>query len=105
VTQNAAHGSDLAFVMKGMRQHVMKDERRSPEGEVPFREMKLRIGIALLIGQGRQISAGRMADLLLQKPHIGNSRQFLRGPVGIAQPLQRVNPKPFAVANMNRLST
>jgi hypothetical protein len=50
VTQRTAHGNDLAFVMKGMRQHMMKDERRGADGDVAIREMKLRIGIELLIG-------------------------------------------------------
>ena len=51
--------------MKGMRQYMMKDERRGADGEVSVGEMKLGIGIELLIGQGRQISMGRLADFLL----------------------------------------
>ena len=66
MTQRTAHGNDLAFVMKGMRQHMMKNERRGADGNVPIRKMKLRIGIELLIGQGRQISVGRLADFLLR---------------------------------------
>jgi hypothetical protein len=58
VTQFSAHGNDLAFVMKGMRKDMMKDERRSAHGDVPIGEMKLRVGIQLLMGQGRQISVG-----------------------------------------------
>ncbi len=105
VTQRTAHGSDLALVMKGVRQHVMKNERRGANGNVPIREMKLCIGIELWIGQGRQISVGRSSDLFLQKPRIGDSRAIFRGPVNIRQTLQRVNPKPFAIENMNRLLT
>ncbi|HET6218924.1 MAG TPA: hypothetical protein VFE27_18015 [Acidobacteriaceae bacterium] len=67
--------------------------------------MKLRIGIELLIGQIRQISMGRLADLFLQESYIGDDRAFLKGPVGVPYPLERVNPKPFAVENMNRLFT
>ena len=103
MTQRTAHGNDLAFVMKGMRQHMMKDERRSADGDVPIREMKLRIGIELLIGQGRQISVGRLADFVLQESYIGEDRAVLKGPVGVPQPLERVNPKSFAVENLNRL--
>jgi hypothetical protein len=65
VTQRTAHGNDLAFVMKRMRQDMMKDERRSADGDVPVGEMKLRIGIELLIGQVRQISMSQLADFLL----------------------------------------
>ena len=103
VTQCTAHGNDLAFVMKGMRQHMMKDECRGADGDVPIGEMKLRIGIELLIGQGRQISVGRLADFLLQESCIGDGREFIEGPVGVPQPLERVDPKPFAVENMNHL--
>ena len=49
MTQRTTHGDDLAFVVKGMRQDMMKDERRSADGDVPIGEMKLRIGIELLI--------------------------------------------------------
>ena len=49
MTQRTAHGNDLAFVMKGMRQDMMKHDRRSADGDVPIGEMKLRIGIELSI--------------------------------------------------------
>jgi len=105
VTEQPAHGNDLALVMKGMRQDMVKDERRRADEDVPIGEMKLRIGIELLVGQGRQIGVGRPADFFLQKPHIGEHRAVLNGPVDIPQPLERVYPKPFAVAYVNRLVT
>lgn len=83
VTQRTAHGNDLTFVMKGMRQDMMKHKRRSAEGDAPIGETKLRIGIELFIGQGRQISMGELADLLLQEPYIGEERAVLKGPVGV----------------------
>jgi hypothetical protein len=104
-TQRTTHSNDLAFVMKGMGQDMMKDERRSADGDVPIGEMKFRISVELLIGQVRQISVGPPADFLLQESHIGDGRAFLRVPVGVPQPLERVNPKPFAVENMNCLFT
>src|ERR1700722_13363622 len=58
VTQRTAHRNDLAFVMEGMRQDMMKNKRRGADGDVPIGEMKVRISIELLIGQGRQISMG-----------------------------------------------
>ena len=81
--QCTAHGNDLAFVMEGMRQDMMKHERRSADGDVPIGEMKLRIGIELLIGQGRQISVGRLADFILKESYIGEYRAVLKGPVGV----------------------
>ena len=69
--------------MKGMREHMMKDERRSADGEVSIGEMKFGVGIEPLIGQGRQISVGRLADFLLQTFYIGEDRAVLKGPVGI----------------------
>jgi hypothetical protein len=105
VTQRTAHGNDLAFVMKGMRQDMMKDERRSADGDVPIGEMKFRIGIELLIGQVRQISMGQLTHFLLQESYIGDERAFFRGPVGVPEALERVNPKPLTVENMNRLFT
>ena len=53
MTQSTTHGNDLAFVMKGMGQDMMKDERRSADCDLPIGEMKLRIGIELLIRQVR----------------------------------------------------
>ena len=88
VTQCTAHGNDLAFVMEGMRQDMMKDERRSADGDVPIGEMKLRIGIELSIAQGRQISVRRLADFLLQEFCIGEDRAVPKGPVGVPQPLE-----------------
>jgi len=83
MTQQTAHGNDLAFVMKCMRKDMMKHDRRGADGDVPIGEMKLRIGIELLIAQGRQISVGRLADFLLQTFYIGEDRAVLKGPVGI----------------------
>ena len=50
VAHDTTHGDDLAFVMKSMRQDMMKDERRSADGDVSIGEMELCFGIELLIG-------------------------------------------------------
>jgi hypothetical protein len=105
VTQRTTHGNNLAFVMKGMRKDMMKDERRSADGNVPIGEMKLGIGIELLIGQVRQISMRRLPDFLLQESQIDDGRAFFRGSVSVPKSPERVNPKPFAVENMNCLFT
>ena len=83
MAQHTAHGNDLALVVKGMRQGMMKDERRRAHPDVPVGEMKLGIGIELLIGQGRQISVGRLADFLLQASYIGENLAIPNGPVGV----------------------
>src|ERR1700733_15783160 len=83
VAQDTTHDDDLAFVMKSMRQDMMKDERRSADGDVSIGEMKLCVGIELLIGQGRQICVGRVADVLQQEPCIGEDWAVLDGPVGV----------------------
>jgi hypothetical protein len=70
VTQRTAHGNDLAFVMEGMRQDMMKDKRRSADGDVPIGEMKLHIGIELVIGQVRHVSMGRLAFALGSLPSV-----------------------------------
>ena len=83
MTQCTAHGDYLALVVKGVRQDMMKDERRGADGDVPIGEMKVRICIELLIGQGRQISMGRLADFFLQASEIGKDRAVLNGPVSV----------------------
>ena len=69
--------------MKGMRQDMMKDERGRADSDVPIGEMKLRIGIELWIGQGRQICIGRLTDFLPQASYIGEGWAFPNGPVGV----------------------
>ena len=49
--KHAAHGHDLALVVKGMGQDVMKDERGSPNRNVSIGKSKLRIAVQLLIGE------------------------------------------------------
>ena len=66
ITQRTTHGNDLAFVMKGMGQYMMKDERRSADGDVPIGEMKFRIGVELLIRQVRQVRVGSPNNFLLE---------------------------------------
>ena len=83
MTQRTAHGNDLPLVMKGMRQHMMNDECRGADGDISIGEMKLRIGVELLICQDRQISMGRLTDFLLQASYIGEGRAFPTGPVGV----------------------
>jgi hypothetical protein len=72
--------------MKGVREHMMKYERRCADGDVPIGEMKLRIGIKLLIGQGRRVSMGRLADVILQESYIGEGRAVLKDPLAWVQP-------------------
>ena len=51
MAQGAAHGDDLAFVMEGVSQDVMKNKRWSSDGRLPVREMQFCICIELLVCQ------------------------------------------------------
>jgi hypothetical protein len=102
-TQLAAHGNDLALVMERMGQDMMEDERRSADGAVSIGEMKFRIGIELLICQARQIGLSPPADLLLQESGIRDTGTFGGAAIDVAESLQRVNPKSFAVEDVNHL--
>jgi len=66
MTQRTTHGNDLAFVMKGMGQHMMKDGRRSADRDGPIGEMKIRIGVELFIRQVRQARVGSPNSFLLE---------------------------------------
>jgi hypothetical protein len=103
MTQLAAHGNDLALVVERMGQNMMEDERRSADGVVSIGEMKFRIGIELLIRQAGQIYPGLPADLLLQESGSSNIGAFGAVAVDVLEPLQRVNPKSFAVEDVNHL--
>jgi hypothetical protein len=83
MTERTTHGNDLAFVMKGVSQDMMKDERGCADGNVAVGKMKFRISIELLIRQGRQIRVGPLTDFLLQESCIGDGRTLLRFPVDV----------------------
>ena len=87
MAQRTRHGHDLSFVVKRMSQDMMKDKRRSADGDVPIGEMKFRIGVEMLIRQIRQISVGPPAYVLLQESRIGDSRAFLRLSVDVPEAL------------------
>jgi hypothetical protein len=103
MTQRTTHGNDLAFVVKGMGQDMMKDERRSTVSDVPIGEMKFCLSVEPFIGQVRQIGVGPLTYLLLQESRIGDGGAFLRVPVDVRKTLKRVDPKSFAVEDMNSL--
>ena len=84
MAQDTTHGDDLAFVMKSMRQDMMKDERRSADGDVPIGEMKFRIGVELLIRQVRQVRVGSPNSFLLEESRIGDGKKIHRLPVDVS---------------------
>jgi len=49
VAQDATRGHDLAFVMEGVGEDVMKDQRGSADGDISVGKAQLRIGVELLI--------------------------------------------------------
>jgi hypothetical protein len=103
MAQLAAHSDDLAFVMEGMGQNVVDYERRSADRSVSIGEMKFRISIEPLICQARQVRSSLPADFLLQESGIRDGRALGTVAIDILKPLERVNPKPLAVEDMNHL--
>jgi hypothetical protein len=57
--------------MKGMGQDMVKDERRSADGDISIREIKFGVAVELPIRQSRQISVSLLDDLLLEKSRVG----------------------------------
>ena len=52
--------------MEGVRQHVMEDERRSPNGSVSVGEMKFCVRVELLISEGGEVLQRSLAGFLLE---------------------------------------
>jgi len=61
---NAAHGDNLAFVVKDVRQDVVQNEGWGPDEEMAVGEPKFCRSVELLIGQAGQIRQRAAADLL-----------------------------------------
>ena len=51
MAQCSRHCYDLALVMKGMGQDMVKDERRSADGDISIREIKFGLAVELPIRQ------------------------------------------------------
>ena len=82
---------------------MVENEGGSADGIVPVRELKFRICVELFIRQVRQVRLRPRPDFLLHNPGISDGRIFSGVAIGITEPLERMNPKFFAVENVNRL--
>ncbi len=51
MAQGSAHGDDLAFVMEGVGEDVVEDERRGADGGVSVGEMHLRVAVEVLLAE------------------------------------------------------
>ena len=56
--------------MEGVRQHVVEDERRSPNGSIAVGEMKLCVSVELLISEGGEILQRSPAGFLLEANYV-----------------------------------
>jgi len=98
-----AHGHDLSFVVKRMRDHVMQYQRRGPDGAITIREMKLRIAVQLLIGKIRKVLQSPVTGLLLEANCVGDCRKIDRTAIDVTQSLKNADPETLAVENVNDL--
>lgn len=89
--------------MERVRENVMEDERRSACGEISIGETKFGIRVELLIREAQQIFFGPSAYLLLQYSSLSHVRTCGWIAINIGQPLHHMNPKSFAVENVNHL--
>ena len=51
MAEGAAHGDDLTFVMEGMGEDVVEDERRSADGGVSVGKMHLRVAVEVFLAE------------------------------------------------------
>ena len=51
IAEGAAHGDDLAFVMEGVGEDVVEDERRGADGGVSVGKMQLRVAVEVLLAE------------------------------------------------------
>jgi hypothetical protein len=89
--------------MEGVGQDVMKDEHRRADRGVSIREMQFYPGIQVLLAEVRQIIQCLPSDLALQDSCVGDGWPAGGVLVLEGKRLQRVDPKSFAVEDMNHL--
>jgi len=103
MAEDTAHRDDLAFVMESVSQDVMEDERGRTDRDVSIGKMQLRGGIEILLAKARQIIQCSHADFALEASGVGDGGPIGRGLVNKRDRLERVDPKPLAVEDMNHL--
>ena len=103
VSQQAAHGDDLALVMERVAQDVMKNERRSADVDISIRKTQFRIGVELLVRDSGQIGQGLPAYLLLQQPRLADVGAVGGRPGSKGDSLQHVNPESLAAEDVDYL--
>jgi len=101
--QKAAHGHNLALVMKGMGQHMMQNQRRRPVRHLAAGKTQLSIAVELLLGQAGQIIERLRSRLALQGSRFGKARPSRRIPVSRRNSLQPPHPSRFTPQQVNHL--
>ena len=103
MAQRTTHSDHLAFVMEGVGQDMMQNQCGCADRNISIWEMKFRIGVDLLIRKGGQIRVRSRGDLLQQATRICDRRKLIRRPVDVPRALERLDPEPFAITNVNHL--
>jgi hypothetical protein len=103
MAEDAAHRDDLPFVMKGMSEDVMKDERGRTDGGVSIGEMEGGISVELLVRQAGEIGEGTRGDFTLEDPSIGDGGPRSGVLALIREPLEPMDPGRFAMENVDHL--
>ena len=87
MAQCSTHCYDLALVMKGMGQDMVKDECRSADGYISIREIEFGVAVELPIRQSRQIRVSLLDDFLLEESRVGDRGTLGRTPIDVRKPL------------------
>jgi len=103
VAECAAHRHDLAFVVEGVGKDVMQDERWSADGAVSVRKMKFGVGVQSLVSESAEVEMSSLTRLMLQANGISDSGTCDRVAIHEIEPLERADPEPFAVEDVDDL--
>jgi hypothetical protein len=87
MAQCSTHCYDLALVMKGMGQDLVKDERRRADGDISIPEIELGFAVELPIRQSRQISVSLLDDFLLKESRVGDRGTLGWTTIDVRKPL------------------
>ena len=101
-SEQAEHCDDLALVMKGVRDHVVQNESRAPQGSTPFSRTLDQAGIELCLRESLDVGDRVRHDpLLVLLERLDGEARIL--PAIEGDVLQAVHPALFAGDDMGQL--